>query len=154
VEVEAIRQEATREVRQEIGAKLQGPEAFARHFETCIVCHNCMEQCPVCYCNECFFESQTFRYEGDKMMLWARNRGALAMPTDKAMFHLGRMAHMVATCIGCGMCAQACPVDINVGRVFKYVASQVQPEFDYKAGLSIDDPLPQATYLEDELEPR
>lgn len=148
------RLKASEAVQKEVARDLQGPEAFSRHFETCIVCHNCMEQCPVCYCNECFFESQTFRYEGDKMMLWARNRGSLRLPTDKAIFHLGRIAHMVATCVGCGMCTQACPVDINVGRVFKHVAGQVQPEFDYKAGRSLDDPLPQATYLEDELEPR
>jgi formate dehydrogenase subunit beta len=150
----AIREAATEGGRKEIADNLQGAKAFARHFEICIVCHNCMENCPVCYCNECFFESQTFRYEGDKMMLWARNRGSLSMPTDKSMFHLGRMGHMVATCIGCGMCTQACPVGIDVGVMFKHVASQVQPEFEYKAGRSIDDPLPQATYLEDELEPR
>jgi formate dehydrogenase subunit beta len=154
VSIEGIRKEASEVVGQEVEAHLQGSEAFARHFETCIVCHNCMEQCPVCYCNECFFESQTFRYEGDKMMLWARNRGSLNMPTDKSMFHLGRMGHMVATCVGCGMCTQACPVGINVARVFKHVGSAVQPRFEYKAGRSIDDPLPNATYLEDELEPR
>lgn len=152
--VEKVRTEAMEAVSREVNEHLMGPEAFARHFETCIVCHNCMEQCPVCYCNECFFESQTFRYEGDKMMLWARNRGGLDMPTDKAMFHLGRIGHMVATCVGCGMCTQACPVGINVSRVFKYVASQVQPRFDYKAGRALEDPLPNATYLEDELEPR
>ena len=152
--IERIREEATRAVAKEVDADLQGPEAFARHFETCLVCHNCMEQCPVCYCNECFFESQTFRYEGDKMMLWARNRGGLDLPTDKSMFHLGRMAHMVATCVGCGMCSQACPVGINVARAFKYVGSQVQPVFEYKAGRSPEDPLPNATYMEDELEPR
>jgi len=152
--IEGIRTKTTEAVEKEVDEHLKGPEGVARHFETCMACHNCMEQCPVCYCNECFFESQTFRYEGDKMMLWARNRGSLDMPTDKAMFHLGRMAHMVATCIGCGMCTQACPVGINVGRAFKHVASKVQPVFDYKAGRSVDDPLPQATYLEDELEPR
>jgi formate dehydrogenase subunit beta len=150
----ADRTKAREEVFKEVEKEIHGPEAFAEHFETCIVCHNCMDQCPVCYCNECFFESQTFRYEADKMLRWARGRGALSMPTDKAMFHMGRMAHMVATCVACGMCTQACPVDINVGRVFKYVANHVQPEFDYKAGRSLDDPLPQATYLEDELEPR
>lgn len=152
--IEKIRTQASEDVAQQVNEDLQGPEAFARHFETCIVCHNCMEQCPVCYCNECFFESQTFRYEGDKMMLWAKNRGSLDMPTDKSMFHLGRMGHMVATCVVCGMCTQACPVGINVGRVFKYVGSRVQPEFEYKAGRSLDDPLPNATYMEDELEPR
>jgi formate dehydrogenase subunit beta len=152
--IEKTRKEATDAVNGEVDEQIQGTEAFSRHFETCIVCHNCMEQCPVCYCNECFFESQTFRYEGDKMMLWARNRGGLDMPTDKAMFHLGRMAHMVATCVGCGMCTQACPVGINVARAFKYVGDRVQPEFEYKAGRSLDDPLPNATYLEDELEPR
>ena len=152
--IEGIREQASEDVGHQVNENLIGPEAFARHFETCIVCHNCMDQCPVCYCNECFFESQTFRYEGDKMMLWARNRGGLDMPTDKSMFHLGRMGHMVATCVGCGMCTQACPVGINVGRVFKYVGSRVQPEFDYTAGMSLDDPLPNATYMEDELDPR
>jgi len=154
VGIEGIRRTATEAVVKEVEEHLKGPEAFAHHFETCIVCHNCMEQCPVCYCNECFFTSQTFRYEGDKMMLWARNRGGLDMPTDKSLFHLGRMGHMVATCVGCGMCTQACPVGINVGRAFKYVGSQVQPVFEYKAGRSMDDPLPNATYMEDELEPR
>jgi formate dehydrogenase subunit beta len=154
VDIEANRQHATGAVMKEVEEDLKGPAAFARHFETCIVCHNCMEQCPVCYCNECFFTSQTFRYEGDKMMLWAHNRGGLDLPTDKSMFHLGRMGHMVATCVGCGMCTQACPVGINVARAFKYVGSRVQPVFDYKAGWSLEDPLPNATYMEDELEPR
>jgi len=148
------RAKARAEVFHEVDTKLQGTVAFGAHFGTCIVCHNCMDQCPVCYCNECFFESQTFRYEAEKMLRWAKTKGGLDMPTDKAIFHLGRMGHMVATCVACGMCTQACPVDINVGRVFKYVAAQVQPMFDYKAGRSLKDPLPQATYLEDELEPR
>jgi formate dehydrogenase subunit beta len=113
-----------------------------------------MDQCPVCYCNECFFESQTFRYEGDKMMLWARNRGGLEMPTDKAMFHLGRMAHMVLTCVYCGMCTQACPVGIDVATMFGHVAFKVMDDFGPMASLSLDTPLPQATYREDELEPR
>jgi formate dehydrogenase subunit beta len=134
--------------------EITGPEAFNRYFENCIVCHNCMDQCPVCYCNECFFESQTFRYEGDKMMLWARNRGGLEMPTDKAMFHLGRMAHMVLTCVYCGMCTQACPADIEVAAMFGWVVSQVKDEFGVPAAHTIDAPLPQATYKEDEMEPR
>lgn len=129
-------------------------EGFNKFFEDCIVCHNCMDQCPVCYCNECFFESQTFRYEGDKMMVWAKNKGGLQMPTDKAMFHLGRMAHMVLTCVYCGMCSQACPVGIDVAAVFGFTSFQVFKEFGPGAGVSLSTPLPQATYREDELEPR
>jgi formate dehydrogenase subunit beta len=134
--------------------EISGPEAFERYFENCIVCHNCMDQCPVCYCNECFFESQTFRYEGDKMMLWARNRGSLEMPTDKAMFHLGRMAHMVLSCVYCGMCTQACPAGIEVAALFGFTASQIVAEFGVPPGHTKDAPLPQAVYKEEEFEPR
>jgi formate dehydrogenase subunit beta len=88
------------------------------------------------------------------MMLWARNQGGLQMPTDKAMFHLGRMAHMVLTCIYCGMCSQACPVGIDVSAIFGFTSSQVIHEFEPGPGISLKTPLPQATYREDELEPR
>jgi formate dehydrogenase subunit beta len=135
-------------------SSLSGVEGFNKFFEDCIVCHNCMDQCPVCYCNECFFESQTFRYEGDKMMLWARNRGGLQMPTDKAMFHLGRMAHMVLTCVYCGMCSQACPAGIDVAALFGFTSSQVIHDYEPGPGISLMTPLPQAVYREDELEPR
>ena len=138
----------------DLASSISGVEGFSRFFEDCIVCHNCMDQCPVCYCNECFFESQTFRYEGDKMMLWARNRGGLQMPTDKAMFHLGRMAHMVLTCVYCGMCTQACPAGIDVAAVFGFTSSQVIHDFGPGPGISLKTPLPQAVYKEDELEPR
>jgi formate dehydrogenase subunit beta len=113
-----------------------------------------MDQCPVCYCNECFYESQTFRYEGDKMMLWARNQGGLKMPTDKAMFHLGRMAHMVLTCVYCGMCSQACPAGIDVASVFGFTNSQVIHDYEPGPGISLETPLPNAVYREDEMEPR
>jgi formate dehydrogenase subunit beta len=135
-------------------SEITGPEAFNAYFENCIVCHNCMDQCPVCYCNECFFESQTFRYEGDKMMLWAKNRGGLEMPTDKAMFHLGRMAHMVLSCVYCGMCTQACPAGIEVAAMFGWVASQIVMEYGVPPAHGIDAPLPQAVYKEEEFEPR
>ncbi|NIP37169.1 MAG: hypothetical protein GWN39_13960, partial [Thermoplasmata archaeon] len=138
----------------DMASDLSRVEGFNRFFEDCIVCHNCMDQCPVCYCNECFFESQTFRYEGDKMMLWAKNRGGLQMPTDKAMFHLGRMAHMVLTCVYCGMCSQACPAGIDVSAVFGFTSFQVFREFGASASVNLSTPLPQAVYREDELEPR
>lgn len=138
----------------DMASDISGVEGFNRFFEDCIVCHNCMDQCPVCYCNECFFESQTFRYEGDKMMLWAKNRGGLQMPTDKAMFHLGRLAHMVLTCVYCGMCSQACPSGIDVAAIFGFTNSQVVHEFEPSPVLNLKTPLPQAVYKEEELEPR
>jgi formate dehydrogenase subunit beta len=140
--------------RADLASSISRVEGFNKFFETCIVCHNCMDQCPVCYCNECFYESQTFRYEGDKMMLWARNQGGLKMPTDKAMFHLGRMAHMVLTCVYCGMCSQACPAGIDVASVFGFTNSQVIHDYEPGPGISLETPLPNAVYREDEMEPR
>ena len=38
---------------------------------------------------------------------------------EPLLFQLGRMSHMSLSCVSCGMCEDACPVDIPVGRIFQ-----------------------------------
>jgi len=121
-------------------------------FGPCIKCQNCRTVCPVCYCRECFFESPTFDLEGDRYLAQAKKTGAMRMPTDTLLFHLTRMTHMGSSCIGCGMCEEACPSGIPLLEIFQMVGSQVQKLFDYTPGRSVEDELPLATFKEDELE--
>ena len=65
---------------------------------------------------------------------------------DTLLFHLGRMTHMATSCVACGMCEDACPVNIPVGQVFKAVGADLQELFDYLPGRSLQDELPLTTY--------
>ena len=121
-------------------------------FAPCINCHNCRTVCPLCYCKECFFDSPTFEMEAEKYLGWAERRGAVRMPTDTLLFHLTRMNHMAISCVGCGMCQEACPNDIPVASIFRLVSLRVQQIFDYLPGRSLDEELPLATFREDELQ--
>ena len=135
-------------------AQVAGIKNLLAFFDSCINCHNCMDVCPVCYCRECFFESPTFEYESDKYLSWAQRKGAIKMPRDTILFHLTRLNHMSTSCVGCGMCEQACPSNIELLRFYKTVGYKAQRVFDYVAGRSIDEALPLLTFREDELEPR
>lgn len=139
--------EATQE---EIG----GIENLLKFIDSCINCHNCMDVCPVCYCRECFFESPTFEYESEKYLSWAERKGIMKMPRDTLLFHLTRMNHMATSCVGCGMCEQACPSAIELLKIYKAVGHNAQKVFDYVPGRSLDEELPLLTFREDELEPR
>ncbi len=119
-------------------------------FAACVRCHNCMTVCPICYCKTCLFKSPVMEHEPIQYMSWARRKGAYRLPADTMLFHLTRLNHMVLSCIGCGLCTDACPADLPVGRVFRAVGQQVQAVFEYVPGRSVEEPLPLITFREDE----
>jgi formate dehydrogenase subunit beta len=119
-------------------------------FDACIRCHNCMTVCPICFCKTCVFKSPVFEHEPMQYLRWARQKGAYRLPADTTLFHLTRLNHMVLSCVGCGMCTQACPAELPVGVVFRAIGQQVQETFEYAPGRSLDEPLPLITFKEDE----
>jgi formate dehydrogenase subunit beta len=119
-------------------------------FDACIRCHNCMTVCPICFCKTCVFKSPVFEHEPMQYLRWARQKGAYRLPADTTLFHLTRLNHMVLSCVGCGMCTQACPAELPVGVVFRAIGQQLQETFEYAPGRSLDEPLPLITFKEDE----
>jgi len=134
--------------------KFKGAENLLETLSACINCHNCKDACPICYCQECFFESTAMRYEADKFLGLGLRLGRARVPYDTLLFHLGRLNHMVSSCVACGACEEACPRDIPVSLLFKRVAENVQNIFNYRAGRSFEEELPLKTFREEELQPR
>lgn len=146
--MKGIREKFFEQTKEEIG----GADKLAAVFGPCIKCQNCRMACPVCYCRECFFVSPTFELEAEKYLGTAEKKGAMRMPTDTLLFHLTRMTHMAASCIGCGACEEACPNDIPLLKIFQLTGTNVQKLFNYIPGRSLDDELPPTAFKEDELE--
>jgi len=127
-----------------------GPENLVRYFANCLNCHNCMKVCPVCYCRQCFFDSEVFEKELDDYVRNSRRKGLARMPAGTMLYHLTRMNHMMTSCVQCGICEESCPVGIGLSVLYKKVSRNAQAEFDYVSGRSLTEPLPLATFREDE----
>lgn len=125
-------------------------EKLMSYLGNCVNCYNCRVACPVCYCRECVFTTDVFDHEPAQYLRWAKRRGALKMPTDTVFYHLTRMAHMSAACIGCGQCSNACPNGVPVMELFRTVAHGVQKAFDYSAGASFAQEPPLSVFREKE----
>jgi formate dehydrogenase subunit beta len=146
-------QERRRSHRQEIierHEELKGIEAQTRFYDKCVNCHNCMKVCPICYCRECLFESSVFDMEGYRYLNKARSKGLYKMPNDSLLFHITRMNHMILSCVGCGLCQQACPSDIPLMDQLIPVAENAQKKLEYEPGRSLDEKIPMVVYREDE----
>lgn len=128
------------------------PDKLLSVLSNCINCHNCRSVCPICYCRECFFDSTAFRVSPNLFMERANRKGGLRFLPDTTLFHLGRMNHMSFSCVSCGMCEDACPMNIPVGRMFSLVSDRVRAIFNYKPGENIHEPQPVLTFKTEELE--
>ncbi len=135
----------------DIAERVNSMEKLRDYLAGCINCYNCRVACPVCYCKECVFVTDTFRHPGDRFIAWGDKRGTLKMPTDTLLYHLTRMTHMSTLCVGCGQCTSACPNEIPLAELFRAVANKTQARFDYHPGRSLDEPQPLAVFFEDEL---
>lgn len=136
----------------ELRSKVSGADNLDNLLSDCINCHNCMRVCPICYCRQCFFDSSDeVRIEAENYFIRARNKGAIKFPADMMLFHLGRMSHMALSCVGCGACEDACPMDVPIAQVFSFMADEAQKMFDYVPGRNKQEAIPIQIYKEDEL---
>ncbi len=132
--------------------EVKGVEGLREIFKDCIKCQNCMEACPICFCKECFFDSQDYDFVFNKYLKWTVEEGTTPSIKAKIQFHLGRMLHMGISCIDCGLCEQACPKDIELSKVFTVITNEARKEFNYQPGRKIDEPVPLIYAEEEELE--
>jgi len=154
------REKAVKEIREEKDKKravflkekegIKGIEKVAEFFDKCVNCHNCRQACPICYCKECLFDSAVFDAEAYKFIRRAENKGLFKMPSDALLFQLGRMNHMILSCVECGLCEQACPNAIPLMEVFIPAAENAQKEFTYRPGKDKTEKVPMIVYREDE----
>jgi formate dehydrogenase subunit beta len=153
--VEALLQERVAYRDQWLGEmreQTRDPDGLMNVLGNCINCYNCRVVCPVCYCRECVFVTDTFQHDSDQYFKWAEKRGMLRMPTDTLFYHLTRMQHMSTLCVGCGQCTSACPSDIPVSQLFRSVAQETQSLFQYTPGRDVEEALPLAVFYEKEFE--
>ncbi|KPJ73775.1 hypothetical protein AMJ52_03170 [candidate division TA06 bacterium DG_78] len=129
-----------------------GIKGLTEIFGRCINCHACSKACPVCYCKLCYFESSESEYSSSTLEKELNKRGAVRLPTDTVFYHVGRLIHVGITCVGCGMCSDACPTSIPVFTIFNKTAEHVQQLFDYIPGRKIDEQIPLSTFNKKEFE--
>lgn len=128
-----------------------GADGLLGVLNSCINCHNCSRVCPICFCRECYFDSKALASEADQVLQRAERKGALRLPADMLLFHLGRMTHMSLSCVSCGACQDACPAGVPISMLFALAARNTQAIFDYEPGRRIDEPVPSTVFRFEEL---
>ena len=66
-------------------------------------------------------------------------------------FHLTRLAHVADSCVGCGQCSDACPMEIPLAKLFTFTNQKLNDVFAYSPGVDIDQGPPLITAYDDEL---
>jgi formate dehydrogenase (coenzyme F420) beta subunit len=114
---------------------------FSEEMSRCIRCYACRNACPLCYCTECFVDASNPQWIGKSID-----------ESDTALFHIMRAFHQAGRCVECGACERACPLGINIRKLNRKLSKDVLALFNYKAGISLDEVAPLATYRPDDSE--
>ena len=134
----------------EFREKMKTITDFADALVTCTRCYACQSACPICYCRICFFHTETFQPESERYFRWAEKENALRMPTEILLYHLTRLNHIAASCVGCGLCESTCPRHLPLTTIFKSVGDGVQKKLNYEPGRSTEDEIPIFKFKEGE----
>lgn len=137
---------------QSFRAQMHSDQGMAGYFANCLECTNCMTACPICYCKECYFRTDNAAREPRELLRLAQRLGSVPMPPDALLFQMTRLNHMATSCVGCGMCEEACPQNIPLTVMFRAVGGRVQALFDYVPGRDAEDKPPFMEFKRDELE--
>ncbi len=137
--------------RAEMSTAYAGLDGLAKLFSGCIGCRSCRTVCPICYCRLCFIDMKDRRFPASDHLRRSERAGASRLSSNTLLFHIGRMAHMSLSCVSCGMCEDACPSDIPIGRLVGMVSERTTDLFDYRAGGDRGGLLPLNTFEKDEL---
>ncbi len=97
-------------------------EKWASILKRCIKCYGCRNSCPICVCVPCKLEDE----------VWVE-RGAI--PAEVMSYHLIRAFHLADTCVACGACQDACPVNIPLLALQLSMREFLRKIYDYEAGL-------------------
>jgi formate dehydrogenase subunit beta len=92
-------------------------DAMINQLENCGDCQACMQVCPIC---------------------------SVDRPRRDADGHYDRSGVMrwLVSCAGCGMCEQSCPQHHPTAAIFAHIRRQLNQQWEYEPGKSIDEPLP------------
>jgi len=112
---------------------------WSEQLERCIRCHACREVCPMCTCVQCVADKNRPQWIPTSAML----------PGD-VMWQMTRVLHQAGRCVDCGECERACPEDIPLGLLTRYVAQMVEKRFDYKTSDDPSVPAPMGEYRTDD----
>jgi ferredoxin len=118
-------------------------EKFAFWQETmsrCIRCYACRNVCPMCVC-------QDYCIAGSRDPLWMSQENN---PAENFMFQMIHVTHLTGRCTECGECERACPVDIPLMLLRRYMNRQVREVFGHQAGTSLDKTPPLLTFQVEE----
>lgn len=97
-------------------------EKWAGILKRCIKCYGCRNSCPICVCIPCKLEDQVWVSTG-------------VIPAELLSYHLIRAFHLSDTCVACGACQEACPVNIPLLALQLSMREMLRETYSYEAGL-------------------
>lgn len=111
-------------------------EYWEKLLSRCVRCYACREACPLCYCEECVFDRfKPYKWNEDSVKL-----------RENLFYHMVRAMHLAGRCIDCGECERACPMDIPIRQLNRFLTKQAKERFDIEAGLDEEDKSMFGTY--------
>lgn len=97
---------------------------WKKELARCIKCYACRQVCPMCYCEQCIVDKN----RPQRLDTSATLKGNFA-------WNITRGFHLAGRCVGCGACAAACPVGIDLDLLNLTLAKAAEDNFDgYRAG--------------------